>query len=200
MFLRLKTMVSRTIMIWNGRHGYIQRPVITEPHLTVGDAMSGGLNLLTGVAALGSATVGGVFYGFSTFIMRGLRQLPPASGAAAMQQINIAAVRPGLMAALFGTAAACTALAVWTAVRGPSQRSVAVVAGSVLYLAGAVGVTAAFNVPLNNALAALDPNALGIEPIWQDYLRRWNAGNHLRTLGCLAAAALYVWALTIGDD
>ena len=54
--------------------------------------------------------------------------------------------------------------------------------------------------PLNNALAALDPNALGIEPIWQDYLRRWNAGNHLRTLGCLAAAALYVWALTIGDD
>ena len=117
-----------------------------------------------------------------------------------MQQINIAAVRPGLMAALFGTAAACTALAVWTAVRGPSQRSVAVVAGSVLYLAGAVGVTAAFNVPLNNALAALDPNALGIEPIWQDYLRRWNGGNHLRTLGCLAAAALYVWALTIGDD
>jgi len=68
--------------------------------------MSLGLNLLTGVAALGSATVGGVFYGFSTFIMRGLRQLPPASGAAAMQQINIAAVRPGLMAALFGTAAA----------------------------------------------------------------------------------------------
>jgi uncharacterized membrane protein len=117
-----------------------------------------------------------------------------------MQQINIAAVRPGLMAALFGTAAACTAVAIWTTVRGPSQRSVAVVVGSVLYLAGAVGITAAFNVPLNNALAALDPDVPGTEAFWQDYLRRWSAGNHLRTLGCLAAATLYVWALTIGDD
>ena len=121
--------------------------------------MSAGLNLLTGVAAIGSATVGGVFYGFSTFIMRGLRQLPTASGTAAMQQINLTAVKPGLMAAMFGTAAACAAVAVWTGVRGSSPRSVAVIAGSVLYLVGAVGVTAAYNVPLNNALADLDPTA-----------------------------------------
>jgi len=72
--------------------------------------MSAGLNLLTGVAAIGSATVGGVFYGFSTFIMRGLRQLPTASGTAAMQQINLTAVKPGLMTAMFGTAAACAAV------------------------------------------------------------------------------------------
>ena len=200
MFLRLEAMVSRIKLPWNSRHGYIQGPVIAEPHVVVGDAMSVGLNLLTGVAALGSATVGGVFYGFSSFIMRGLRQLPPASGAAAMQQINVAAVRPGLMAALFGTAAACLALAIWTGVRGPSQRTVAVVSGSVLYLVGAVGVTAAFNVPLNDALAAVEPNAPGIEAIWQDYLRRWSSGNHMRAISCLAAAALYIWAFTTGDE
>ena len=162
--------------------------------------MSAALSLLTGAAAIGSATVGGVFYGFSTFIMRGLQQLRPSAGVAAMQQINIAAVRPGLMAAMFGTAAACVALAVWTGVRGPSRQSVAVCAGGVLYLAGSVGVTAAYHVPLNNALAGLDPHAPDTEAAWQDYLRRWTAGNHLRTIGCLAAAALYLGALAAGNE
>ena len=162
--------------------------------------MSAGLNLLTGVAAIGSATVGGVFYGFSTFIMRGLRQLPTASGTAAMQQINLTAVKPGLMAAMFGTAAACAAAAVWTGVRESSPRTAAVVAGSVLYLVGAVGVTAAYNVPLNNTLAGLDPAAPGTDASWRDYLSRWTAGNHVRALACLAAAALYTWALTTGEE
>jgi len=166
----------------------------------VSGPMSAALNLLTGVAAVGSATVGGVFYGFSTFIMRGLRQVPTASGTAAMQQINLTAVRPGLMAALFGTAAACAAVGVWTGVRGTSPRRVAAVAGTVLYVAGAVGVTAAYNVPLNNALAGLDPNARGTDAVWRDYLRRWTAGNHVRTIACLAAAVLYTWALTVDDE
>ena len=117
-----------------------------------------------------------------------------------MQQINLTAVKPGLMAALFGTAAACAAVAVWSGVRGSSPRSVAVIAGSVLYLVGAVGVTAAYNVPLNNALAGLDPTAPGTDAAWRDYLSRWTAGNHVRALACLAAAALYTWALTTGAE
>ena len=184
----------------NGLYGTEPRPLIATPNSSAGDPMSAALSLLTGAAAIGSATVGGVFYGFSTFVMRGLRQLRPSAGVAAMQQINIAAVRPGLMAAMFGTAATCVALAVWTGVHGPSRHSVAVFAGGVLYLAGSVGVTAAYHVPLNNALAGLDPNAPDTEAVWRDYLRRWTAGNHLRTIGCLAAAALYLWALAGGNE
>ena len=74
------------------------------------------------------------------------------------------------------------------------------IAGSVLYLVGAVGVTAAYNVPLNNALAGLDPAAPGTDAAWRDYLSRWTAGNHVRALACLAAAALYTWALTAGEE
>ena len=73
-------------------------------------------------------------------------------------------------------------------------------AGGVLYLAGSVCVTAAYHVHLNNALAGLDPHAPDTEAAWQDYLRRWTAGNHLRTIGCLAAAALYLWALAAGNE
>ncbi len=53
--------------------------------------MSPLLFALTLAIALGSATVGGAFFAFSTFAMQGLRRLPPAQGAAAMQEINVMA-------------------------------------------------------------------------------------------------------------
>ena len=114
------------------------------------------LTLLTGIAATGSATVGGVFYAFSTFVMPGLRALPPAEGTAAMQKINVAAVRPGLMIALFGTAAVCVAVGVGAVTGGLRPPPVALLAGSALYLVGTVGLTAGYHVPLNNALAQAD--------------------------------------------
>jgi len=46
--------------------------------------------------------------------MRALARLAPAQGIAAMQSINVAAVTPLFMTALFGTAAACVFLAVWS--------------------------------------------------------------------------------------
>jgi len=55
-------------------------------------------------------------------------------------------------------------------------------------------------VPLNNALAGLDPAAPATDAAWRDYLSRWTAGNHVRALACLAAAALYTWALTTGEE
>ena len=48
--------------------------------------------------------------------MKALARLQPAQGIAAMQSINLVAVTPAFMAALFGTAAACVALAVWALV------------------------------------------------------------------------------------
>ena len=158
--------------------------------------MSAGLTLLTGAAAVGSATVGGVFYAFSTFVMPALRRLPAPQGVAAMQAINVSAVRPGLMVALFGTAAACAAVGVWAGVSWQSRRSLLLIAGAALYLAGAVGITAAHNVPLNNSLARYQPADPGLDQAWRHYLRSWTAGNHLRTAACLLAAALLSSALS----
>ena len=60
------------------------------------------LYLVAGTA-LASGLVGGVLYAFSSFVMAGLRQLPTAQGMAAMQSINVTAVRPGLMVPFIGT-------------------------------------------------------------------------------------------------
>jgi uncharacterized membrane protein len=68
--------------------------------------------LLTFVSALGSAVVAGIFFAFSTFIMRALARLPPAQGIAAMQSINVAVINRWFFAAFFGTAVCCLVLAV----------------------------------------------------------------------------------------
>ena len=59
------------------------------------------------------------------------------------------------MTALFGTAAACLGLIAWAAFSWGEQPTALVLAG------GTIGVTIAFNVPLNNRLATLHPQGSG---------------------------------------
>jgi uncharacterized membrane protein len=48
-----------------------------------------------------------------------------------------------------------------------------VFSGSALYLAGAIGVTIAANVPMNDALAAVQPDGAGAASRWGSYRHRW---------------------------
>lgn len=150
---------------------------------------------LTLASALGCALAAGVFFGFSTFMMRALARLPPAQGIAAMQSINVAAIGPAFMTALFGTAAACLVLAALSVLTWNRPGAVYLLSGSLLYLVGGVLVTIVFNVPRNNALAAVDPASDAGARLWQGYLTGWTAWNHVRTAACLAAAALLTIAL-----
>jgi uncharacterized membrane protein len=158
--------------------------------------MPDALFVLTLIAALGSALVGGVLFGFSTFIMPGLGRLPAREATAAMQAINVAAITPLFMGALFGTAAVCLAAMVGVAVDWDSSYGVYVLVGGALYLIGVIGVTMAANVPRNNALAAVDPAGPDAERYWPTYLRQWTAWNHVRTVTPLIASALLIIALT----
>jgi uncharacterized membrane protein len=53
----------------------------------------------------------------------------------------------------------------------------------------------ALNVPLNNALAAVDPNSGKGAELWARYLADWTAWNHVRAAASLAAAALFTIAV-----
>nr|MBA3281491.1 hypothetical protein [Acidimicrobiia bacterium] len=72
---------------------------------------NGLIEAATVLAAVGSATVGGVFFAFSTFVMPALGRRPASEATAAMQSINAKAVNPLFMGALFGTGMACVGLA-----------------------------------------------------------------------------------------
>ena len=150
---------------------------------------------LTLFAALGCGLVGGVFFAFSTFVMKGLSRLPPREGIAAMQCINVAALNRWFMAAFFGTAVACVVACVSALLRWREPGTISLFVGSMLYLLGSLMVTAVFNVPRNNSLASIVPTDPDGESHWANYLAAWTAWNHVRTAAALAAAASFSVAL-----
>ena len=159
--------------------------------------MSPGVFALSLVAAIASAAVGGVFYAFSSFVMSALDRLPREQGIAAMQSINVTAVRPPFMALFVGTAAVCVALVVCAVLPVGDRPTALLIAGSALYLIGAFALTMAKNVPLNDALDATDPAGHDAATFWPGYLKRWLAWNHVRGAASLGAAAAFTVALTL---
>jgi uncharacterized membrane protein len=151
--------------------------------------------VLTFVSALGCGLIAGVFFAFSGFVMKALAQLPPSQGIAAMQSINIAVINPIFMMAFLGTAAACLVLTIMSFFRWHKPGAVYQLAGSLFYLIGTILVTMVFNVPRNDALAALEPTSAEGDSLWTSYLSGWTAWNHVRTIAALAAAALFSVAL-----
>jgi uncharacterized membrane protein len=143
--------------------------------------------------AIACAAMGGVFFAFSSFVMRALARMPPAQAIAAMQSINVVAVTPVFMTALFGTAVACLAVAASAVRDWRGVTSAYLLAGGLTYVIGTIAVTMVCNVPLNNALAAVDPG--NGQPVWLRYVRRWTAWNHVRTVSGLVAAALLTIAI-----
>jgi uncharacterized membrane protein len=113
--------------------------------------------VLTFVSALGAGLIAGFFLAFSIVVMKALAQQPPPQGIAAMQSINIVVLNSMFFTPFFGTAAACHVLTVSTFFRWQRPGSAYLLVGSLLYLIGTILVTILFNVPRNNALAAIDP-------------------------------------------
>ena len=146
-------------------------------------------------ALLGSALVGGIFFTFSSFVMKALARVPPAEGISAMQAINVVVLNPSFLGVFIGTAvvslgAAGLAVAGWGRPSAPFF-----LGGALFYLAGTFLVTGLGNVPLNNQLAAVsatDPAALDV---WERYLSRWTMWNHVRTAAAMVAALLYTLGL-----
>ena len=137
---------------------------------------------LTLIAALGCGLVAGIFFAFSTFVMKALARVPSAEGIAAMQSINITVINPWFMGAFFGTASACVLVVVISLFRWNEAEAVYLVSGGLAYLIGTILVTIVFNVPRNNALAAVDPQSADGARVWAGYVTGWTAWNHVRTV------------------
>jgi uncharacterized membrane protein len=152
---------------------------------------------LTFMSALGAGLMAGFFFAFSLCVMTALGRQLPAAGISAMQAINVVVLNPLFFAVFFGTAAACLVAAIGALVSWPAPAAVVVLAGSLSYLVGSILVTIVFNVPLNNALAAVDPESSEGTAVWTRYLSVWTAWNHVRTVACLVAAAAFVLALLV---
>jgi uncharacterized membrane protein len=150
------------------------------------------LPVLRLAAALASGLMAGLFFIFSNAVMGALGRIQPAEGIAAMQSINRVILNPLFLAIFLATPAACALIILTSLWRWSEPGAAWLIAGSALYIVGAFLVTVVFNVPMNNALEAVQPAEAGA--LWTRYLADWTAWNHVRTIASLAAAAL----LTIG--
>lgn len=150
--------------------------------------------VLVAVTLLGSALIGGVFFAFSSFVMKALARLPSSEGIAAMRSINVVVLNPSFLGVFMGTAAISLLVAILAVNAWGTPPAPYFLAGALLYLAGTFLVTALGNVPLNERLAEVagtDPNAIAV---WEHYLARWTLLNTVRTAAAVAAALI----LTIG--
>lgn len=144
--------------------------------------------------ALWSAVIGGVFSAFSEFIMAALKQVPPAVGIEAMQNINRTVIPTQfvsgiLLVPVFALALAAYGTTVFEGVVLVVLYLAAVVFGFSVFL-----MTLAGNVPMNNRLADLEPDSAEAEAYWAIYARRWTRLNHYRALGSVLTAGLYIIA------
>ncbi len=153
---------------------------------------------LTTAAAVTSAAVGGIFYAFSTFVMRGLDRTDPVDAITAMRGINAEAQANGpFLLLFFGAALLAIAVGVVGVVHIRQPGSGYLIAGAVLALV-AVVVTVAFNIPLNNHLDTVDLAAVGPADAareWANYFSTWTAWNHVRTVAPLLGSVLMLVGL-----
>ncbi len=127
--------------------------------------------------------------------MRALARIHPPEGIAAMQSINRTVIHPSFLSVFVGTALGCLVLSVFALLQWDRAGAPLLLSGSLLYLVGTFLVTIAFNVPLNDALDAVEPRGEESARVWARYLVRWTAWNHVRTAAALAAAAVLTLAL-----
>jgi uncharacterized membrane protein len=134
--------------------------------------------LLALFSVTGSGLIAGLFFAFSSFMMTALSRIPNEQGINAMQSINVTSI----------------VLTVLSILRWGEPGSVYLLAAALLYLTGFI-VTMAFNVPLNDALAAVEPVSSAGSEVWNAYLSKWTAWNHVRTVTSIGAMILFVFAL-----
>lgn len=154
--------------------------------------------ILTSLAALASAAVGGMNYVFSTSVMRGLDRSGPIDAITAMRGINADAnTNPAFLLGYFSATILALVAGVIALKRLPQTGSWWVLIGAIFVILGAI-ITMVFNVPLNNHLDTVNPEGLSVADAareWQAYFTTWTAWNHARTVTSFVGAVLILAGL-----
>jgi len=146
---------------------------------------------LVATAVVATGLQAGTYYTWASGVMPGLARVNDRTFVNAFQQMNIAIVNPVFMASFFGAPALAVATAVVT--RGPARPLV--IAGAALAMATLV-ITAAGNIPLNNALDRAGPvdKIIDVAGLRQSFEKPWVRLNIMRAVTSTASLAALAWA------
>lgn len=141
---------------------------------------------VTTAAAVLLALQAGLYFAFATGVMPGLARTDDGTFVSVMTRINVVIVNPLFLLTFVGA----PLLAVVVAVLGGGHRGL-LVAAAVLAVATVV-ITAAVNVPLNDALAAHGAGADALAEARRAFEHPWVVANIARTSTAAGALALLV--------
>ena len=159
-----------------------------------------GKKLVLALATLSTGLVAGVYYGFSVAVNPAFARLPDGQYIRAMQEINDAIQNPFFAASFFG-APLLLLLATGLYARRPRGRQLGLVlAATLVFGVGSLGVTVGGNIPLNEQLASYKPGAAtSAATIRQQFAPPWNRWHQVRTVASVVALALLLGACLTPD-
>ncbi len=144
--------------------------------------------------ALWSAVVSGVFSAFSEFIMSALRKAEPASGIEVMQHINREVIQTQFVAGILSITIFSVLFALYALAVFEGFALVTLILAPLAYLPTVFLMTMFGNVPMNYKLERLDHTTAEAKTYWAEYGRAWTRLNHVRSLGSIVTAGLYIIA------
>lgn len=157
------------------------------------------------LSLLSMGAIFGFFYAWVCSTMWGLDAADPRVAIPAMQAMNASVRNPVFFPAFFLTPVILALTAAIAARQNRCRAAALFLAGAVIYVAGALLVTAMVNVPMNEALAqvTVPADSAAAADIWQVYSTPWQFWNTLRTLVsgfALLLTGLAIFALTPETD
>ena len=158
--------------------------------------------LMLGGATLTTGLVAGVFYAYAVSVDLGLAAQPDGSYVATMQEINDRIQNPLFFASFFGSVLFLLAALV-VHLPGPrSGRFRLISLACLLYIGGGFLLTAFVNVPMNDQLAAVDPDAPArvLARARDAYEGPWDFWNGVRTVFSTLSFVALIWACLLRED
>lgn len=144
--------------------------------------------------ALWCAIIGGVFSAFSEFVMSALLKSKPSGGIEAMQHINRDVIKTQFVAGILSIAVFSVSFALYAMTIFEGTALMVLVLAPSIYLPTVFLMTVFGNVPMNNKLERLDHTSSEASVYWANYGRDWTRLNHVRSVGSIVTAGLYIIA------
>jgi len=143
------------------------------------------LNIIMVITTTTTALIAGLFYAYSCSVNLGLGRLTDIEYLKAMKSINKAILNPVFFISFFGTALLLP-LSTFLFYEQPLlDRFLILLASTIIYLIGVLGVTIFGNIPLNNSLDSFNLQSASQDAIATHRVKfegPWNNLNTIRTI------------------
>ncbi|MGW0432807.1 anthrone oxygenase family protein [Micromonospora sp. NPDC003197] len=147
-------------------------------------------------ATITTGLIAGLFYAYACSVMPGLRRTDDRTFVTAMRQIN-EAILNGWFAGIFVGAPVLTTAAVVLHLPTAGRPVLPWLIAALLLNTTTIAITFGINVPLNNDLAAGNPNSATLATIREKFEAKWVRWNIVRAATPTAALACLTWALVL---